>query len=106
MLARLFAEIPRRTRIFRNSRADLSIEPVPEMAPAAMSVSAETRLYGDFERTVPITCAAACPSAIGIVASEGLLITASTCLIRQNCAGFSPGKTGWAVPVQFRLDIA
>lgn len=84
MLARLFAEIPRRTRMHRIPRADLSIEPVPEMAPAAMSVSAETRVYGDLERTVPITCAAACHSAFGIVAREGLLITASTCLIQRN----------------------
>ncbi len=94
MLARLFAEIPRRARMFRIARAGLSIEPVPEMAPAAMSVSAETRVYGDLERTVPIACAAACPSAFGIVAREGLLITASTCLIRQKWAGFSPRIAG------------
>ena len=94
MLARLFAEIQRRIRKFRIACADLSIEPVPERAPAAMSVSAETRVYGELERTVPNACATACLPAFGIVAREGLLITASTCLIRQKWAGFSPRIAG------------
>ena len=83
MLARLFAEIPSRTRRFLIWETDLSNEPVAEMPPAAMSVSAETRVYGDFERTLPVTCDAACHEAFGMTARQGLLITASTCLIRQ-----------------------
>lgn len=98
MLARLFAEIQRRTRKFRIARADLSIEPVPELAPAAMSVSAETRVYGELERTVPNACATACLPAFGIVARQGLLITASTCLNRHERAGFTYRIMGWAMP--------
>ena len=92
MLARLFAEIQRPIRKFRMICADLSIEPVPGMAPAAMSVSAETRVYGELERTRPIACVTACLSAFGIGARQGLLITASTCLTRHKKAEFSSRK--------------
>lgn len=102
MLARLFAEIQRRIRKFRIACVDLSNEPVPELAPAAMSVSAEMRVYGEVERTVPITCATACRLAFGIVARQGLLITASTCLNRHERAGFTYPKMVWAAPCQFR----
>ena len=105
MLARLFAEIQRRTRKFRIACADLSIEPVPELAPAAMSVSAETRVYGELERTVPIACATACLPAFGIVARQGLLITASTCLNRHERAGFTCRKTGWAMPWPIPVNV-
>ncbi len=107
MLARLFAEIPSRTRRFLIWETDLSNEPVAELPPAAMSVSAETRVYGDFERTVPIACDAACHEAFGMTARQGLLITASTCLIRLIVPDSLPEcKEGVTVPIPDKACLA
>ncbi|MEQ1497212.1 MAG: hypothetical protein ABL914_01005 [Novosphingobium sp.] len=87
-------------------RADVSMMPVPQRAPAAMSVSATVKMRGKPERARPAAPWVEAAMAPDVWDGSRLFIDASTCLIRNEKYRILLPETAMPIPVDGVTSIA